>query len=184
MLVRERTQALEKASVTDQLTGLHNRHYFDIATRDLLAQGGRTLVALIDLDHFKRINDSRGHEVGDKVLMEVAGRLIAAAPRHAVLFRWGGEEFLLLAPLLEGSVGPAQVAGDILHRVGDAPIALAPEPAVAMTCSIGWEIAPLGDSLSIHEALRSADLNLYAAKQAGRDRAYGPGGAIELRASR
>jgi diguanylate cyclase (GGDEF)-like protein len=183
LLVRERTQALEKASVTDQLTGLHNRHYFDIATRDLLAQGGRTLVALIDLDHFKRINDSCGHEVGDKVLMEVASRLIAAAPAHAVLFRWGGEEFLLLAPLLDGSDGTAQVVGRILHRVGDSVIALAPEPALAMTCSIGWEIAPQGDSPSIHEALRTADLNLYAAKQNGRDRAHGPGGAIELRES-
>jgi diguanylate cyclase (GGDEF)-like protein len=181
LLVRERTQALEKASVTDQLTGLHNRHYFDIATRDLLAQDEHTLVALIDLDHFKRINDSRGHDVGDKVLREVASRLIAAAPAQAVLFRWGGEEFLLLAPLLEGGGSPADVVDRILHRVGDVPLDLSPDPAIAMTCSIGWEIAPQGDSSTIHEALRQADLHLYAAKQNGRNRAQGPDGGTELR---
>ena len=180
-MVRERTQALEKASVTDQLTGLHNRHYFDIASRDLLALGGRTLVALIDLDHFKQINDSRGHEVGDQVLMEVASRLVAAAPPDAVLFRWGGEEFLLLAPLQEAGDEPDTVAEKILHRVGDASIAIASGAAVRMTCSIGWEIAPTGDGPSIHMALRQADLNLYQAKQEGRDRSLGPDAAITLR---
>jgi diguanylate cyclase (GGDEF)-like protein len=180
-LVRERTQALERASVTDQLTGLHNRHYFDIATRDLLAQGGRSLVALIDLDHFKRINDTRGHEIGDRVLMEVAARLMASVPRDAVLFRWGGEEFLLLAPLPDDNDDPATIVIGILHRVGDGPIPLAADSTIDMTCSIGWEIAPLGDSPSIHEALRVADLNLYSAKRGGRDRAHGPDGEIDLR---
>jgi diguanylate cyclase (GGDEF)-like protein len=184
--VRERTQALEKASVTDQLTGLHNRHYFDIATRELLADGERTLVALIDLDYFKRINDTRGHDVGDQVLMDVAGRLLAVAPTDAVLFRWGGEEFLLLAPLADDGDKPAAVVARILNRIGDAPILLASDsPAalspVAMTCSIGWEIAPMGDGPSIREALRRADLDLYAAKQAGRDRAHGPNGIVSLR---
>jgi diguanylate cyclase (GGDEF)-like protein len=180
-MVRERTQALEKASVTDQLTGLHNRHYFDIASRDLLALGDRTLVALIDLDHFKQINDSRGHDVGDQVLMAVASRLVDAAPAGAVLFRWGGEEFLLLAPLQEDGVDPETIADKILHRVGDAPIAIPAGAAIWMTCSIGWEIAPRGDGPSIHAALRQADLNLYEAKQRGRDRARGPDAAITLR---
>jgi diguanylate cyclase (GGDEF)-like protein len=184
--VRERTHALEKASVTDQLTGLHNRHYFDIATRDLLADGERTLVALIDLDYFKRINDTCGHDVGDQVLMDVANRLVAVAPSDAVLFRWGGEEFLLLAPLPDDGDEPSAVVARILHRVGDVPIMPASDPPasvapVAMTCSIGWEIAPMGDGPSIREALRRADLGLYAAKQAGRDRAHGPNGIVSLR---
>jgi diguanylate cyclase (GGDEF)-like protein len=182
-LVRERTQALERASVTDQLTGLHNRHYFDIATRDLVAHGGRSLVALIDLDHFKKINDGRGHEVGDRVLREVAERLLAAVPADAVLFRWGGEEFLLLAPLNDDDDAAATIGmiERLLHLVGDTPVPLAPDSSLAATCSVGWDIAPRGDSASIHEALRLADRHLYAAKQGGRDRACGPDGAVVQR---
>ncbi len=195
-LVRERTQELEKASVTDQLTGLHNRHYFEIATQDLLAREERILVALIDLDHFKKVNDTRGHDIGDVVLMDVAKRLLAVAPGDAVLFRWGGEEFMLLAPLGEGDDPDATVVG-VLHRIGDVPIELgaaattptiagagptsAPSPTLAMTCSIGWEIAAVAEGPAIREALRRADLHLYDAKHSGRDRAHGPDGAVGTR---
>ena len=139
-----------------------------------------TLVALVDLDYFKQINDSRGHEVGDEVLMEVANRLVAAELPEAVLFRWGGEEFLLLAPLAD-DIEPNEVAGKILHRIGDAPIEISSGNALWTTCSIGWEIAPSADSLSIHAALRQADLNLYQAKKDGRDRANGSNGVVNRR---
>ncbi len=96
---------------------------------------------------------------------------------------------LLLAPLGEGDE-PGMISVDILHRVGDTPVtvgvntagtnAVASGTSVAMTCSIGWEIATLADGASIREALRRADLDLYAAKQAGRDRAQGPGGVVGL----
>jgi diguanylate cyclase (GGDEF)-like protein len=198
-LVRERTQELEKASVTDQLTGLHNRHYFEIATRQLLDHEERILVALIDLDHFKKVNDTRGHDVGDMVLTDVSRRLLAVAPGDAVLFRWGGEEFLLLAPL-GGEDRPEAIIVEILHRVGDVPVELGAAAAtptmagagstgalsstLAMTCSIGWEIAAVAESPAIREALRRADLHLYDAKHSGRDRAHGPDGVVGTRPAR
>jgi diguanylate cyclase (GGDEF)-like protein len=173
-LVSERTRALELASVTDQLTGLHNRRYFDIATRELFAQSARTLVAVIDLDHFKRINDTHGHFVGDQVLVAVASRLAEAAPQGATLFRWGGEEFLLLTPLADGDTDPAAPLRSILHRVGDMPMALDSGASMAVTCSIGWDISESGDPATIRESLRRADVNLYTAKNSGRDRLQGP----------
>ncbi len=176
--IRERTQALEIASVTDQLTGLHNRRYFEIATRALFAQGSSTLVALIDLDHFKRINDTLGHDVGDQVLTAVAHRLVNSAPRSSVLFRWGGEEFLLLVPLPDGYADAESFVRSILHRVGDTPITTTDNASMELTCSIGWEIAAQSDATSIRESLRLADLNLYAAKNGGRDRVYGANAAI------
>ncbi len=182
-LVRERTKALEQASVTDQLTGLRNRRYFDIATREVFARHSRTLVALIDLDHFKQINDSHGHFVGDHVLVAVASRLTEAALGSGTLFRWGGEEFLLLAPLTEDFVHAVASVHRILHQVGDAPMQLEGSAPLTVTCSIGWDLAETGDAESIHESLRRADSNLYAAKHGGRDRAHGPRQAIHVRAA-
>jgi GGDEF domain-containing protein len=131
--------------------------------------------------------------------MEVSKRLLAVAPGDAVLFRWGGEEFLLLAPLGDDD-RPEAVIIEILHRVGDAPVELgaaAATPAMAgagstdvpasvlpMTCSIGWEIAAEAEGAAIREALRRADLHLYDAKHSGRDRAHGPDGEIGTRRPR
>jgi diguanylate cyclase (GGDEF)-like protein len=173
-LVRERTRELEAASVTDQLTGLNNRHFFDTAVRQLLDQGRAVLAALIDVDHFKRINDSRGHEVGDRVLQAVARRLVDAVPRAAILFRWGGEEFLLLMALHDGAAEAGATIAAVLGSVGDAPVELAGGDALTVTCSIGWDVAHEPDDVSMREALRRADRHLYAAKHSGRDRAHGP----------
>jgi diguanylate cyclase (GGDEF)-like protein len=181
--VRERTRALEQASVTDQLTGLRNRRYFDIATREVFARHSRTLVALIDLDHFKQINDSHGHFVGDQVLVAVASRLTDAAPGSGTLFRWGGEEFLLLAPLSDDLASAATCVHHILHQVGDSPMQFEGSAPLTVTCSIGWDLAEAGDAESIHESLRRADSNLYAAKHGGRDRALGPQQVMHARAA-
>ena len=182
-LVRDRTLALEAASVTDQLTGLHNRHYFDASTRQLRSTRPAVLVALVDVDHFKRINDTLGHEAGDRVLQDVAARLHDAAPRGSFLFRWGGEEFLLLAPLFEGSGLAEAITQRLLERVGGTPVAL-DATRIDVTCSIGWEIAPVPDEGAMHEALRRADAHLYAAKQAGRNRVHGPARGAARRARR
>jgi diguanylate cyclase (GGDEF)-like protein len=173
-LVHERTQELEQASITDALTGLRNRRYFDrigpSLSRDAM---GHLLVALVDVDHFKRINDTRGHAAGDEVLRAVALRLRGSVPEEAVAIRWGGEEFLLLVPLSGPDAAPA-VVRRLLHAVGDAPFRLSEGPPLAVTCSIGWEClaAPVRSPLDV--ALHEVDRHLYAAKRGGRDRAQGP----------
>ena len=179
--VRDRTHALETLSVTDQLTGLHNRRYFDRAAARLEYEQPAVLVALIDIDHFKRINDGRGHEAGDRVLQQVAVRLTEAAPHGAALFRWGGEEFLLLAPLRAGDEDPGAIARRVLERIGDQPVTLGVDDVLAVTCSIGWEVATALDEFSMRQALRQADIRLYGAKDAGRDRAHGPNGVTYVR---
>ncbi len=164
------------------MTGLHNRRYFDAAAQRLVEhQHDEVLVALIDLDHFKRINDTCGHETGDRVLQRVAERLVDAAPAGAVLFRWGGEEFLLLAPLHAVGESAADITGRLLDRVGDRPIELDAGGMATVSCSIGWESTATFDSGSVREALRRADAHLYEAKQAGRDRMFGPGGETRAR---
>lgn len=124
------------------------------------------------------------------MLTAVARRLLTVARNDATLFRWGGEEFLLLAPI-HGQDDPGAIVLRILGCIGNSPIAISTDRtgadahgqggAIAMTCSIGWELAALADDASIREALRRADLHLYAAKHAGRDRAQGPDGIVGLR---
>ena len=179
-LVRERTQALEVASVTDQLTRLRNRHYVEAARRGFDPRDA-LIVMLLDLDHFKRVNDTRGHETGDRVLQAVATRLVDAAPRDAVLFRWGGEEFLLLVPQRNGD-DAAALARNLLGAIGNRPVRLDDGTTIALTGSIGWDIAPGTDEIALRDGLRRADAHLYAAKRAGRDRAHGPGAATATRA--
>ena len=180
-LVHERTQELEHASITDALTGLRNRRYFErigpSLSRDAM---GYLLVALVDVDHFKRINDTRGHAIGDEVLRAMAQRLRASIPEEAVAIRWGGEEFLLLVPLSGPDAAPA-VVRRLLHAVGDAPFRLSDGAPLTVTCSIGWEClaAPVRSPLEV--ALHDVDRHLYAAKRGGRDRAQGPDALAETR---
>src|ERR1700686_5021811 len=109
-LVRVRTQELEQASITDALTGLRNRHYVQLTgTPWRQRKGGFWLIALIDIDHFKRINDERGHAAGDEVLRAVGRELAAALPADAITVRWGGEEFLIIVGLAEAGEAPRLV---------------------------------------------------------------------------
>lgn len=149
----------------DPLTGLRNRRYVDEHLPVLLAEGGPLVVALADLDHFKRVNDVCSHEAGDRVLVEIAGLLTRAVPAPGFAARLGGEEFLLVLPL----DGPA--AEQVLERfrrsvqehpwrrlTGDIPV----------TVSVGATEAAPGSSQA--GVLADADRLLYQAKHAGRNR--------------
>jgi diguanylate cyclase (GGDEF)-like protein len=174
-LVRARTQELEQASVTDALTGLRNRHYIEIAGTPWQEKNrGCWLIALVDIDHFKRINDERGHAAGDTVLRSVARQLVGSLPDQAVAVRWGGEEFLVIVALEDASNAP-RVVRSLLHAIGDAVVAMTPPPPLAVTCSIGWDVVAAGARDTLDAVLGNADRKLYEAKRAGRDRAYGPG---------
>jgi diguanylate cyclase (GGDEF)-like protein len=161
----------------DPLTGAGNRRcfYANVGswTAASAAHGG-LLLLLIDVDHFKRINDVHGHAAGDAVLVEIARRLAALEPARAELLRWGGEEFLLV--LREAGRDDARVfARRVLEAVGAAPVTLEGE-VLAVHCSIGWtRCLPPGETAASHidPIVARADQALYRAKQQGRNRAIG-----------
>lgn len=161
---------LEILATTDRLTGLLNRtdfdSLFDRLTRAAERREHGLIGLLIDIDRFKVINDSRGHLVGDQAIRHVAGHLAARLRPCDRLFRWGGEEFLLLLPecSLEEGLQRAEALRRGLH--GDPlPVAEAPIP---ITISIGLAVWRPGESSQ--EMLARADRALYAAKAQGRDR--------------
>ncbi|MFO0095039.1 MAG: GGDEF domain-containing protein, partial [Gemmatimonadaceae bacterium] len=168
---RMRTQ-LATIVLTDPLSGCFNRRGFELQFRRELARAARaqTDVALlaIDLDHFKVVNDTHGHLVGDQVIAEAGELLRVNARAHDVVARTGGEEFTILAPntTIDGARTLAQRIVEAFQRRTFAE----PKARVLVTVSIGVVAAAVPDD-SIAEALRSrADEALYAAKRNGRNR--------------
>ena len=180
-LVSARTQELERASVTDALTGLRNRHYVQLLEPSWRERKrGWWLIGLVDIDHFKRINDGSGHAAGDEVLRAVARRLSGVLAEAATAVRWGGEEFLIVGEL-DDAARAAPLMRRLLRAVGDTPVAVADAAPIAVTVSIGWDVVAVEQALSLDAMLQSADRKLYAAKHAGRDRACGPQDAVLVR---
>jgi two-component system cell cycle response regulator len=156
-------RSLEMA-VTDSLTGLRNRR-FALRQLEVLLRNAPTAVLMLDVDHFKRVNDTRGHASGDAVLIEVAARLRAHLRAADVIARVGGEEFLIA---LSGAAGEdaAAVADRLRMTIAATPVAVGEQP-VPVTVSIGVARMPVGGS--VDAALAAADAALYAAKAAGRN---------------
>jgi diguanylate cyclase (GGDEF)-like protein len=169
-----RMRQLHDLAWRDYLTGLYNRRYFFERGPKMMAEARRaeqpTCVAILDIDHFKRLNDEHGHDAGDEALrMFASGLGEALAGRPHLLARLGGEEFALLLPGLDKSE-----AGSLTDaiRAGIAQRAMAVGPlTLGLTVSIGLAEISARDSLDV--ALRNADRALYAAKQAGRNRIQG-----------
>ena len=169
---------LLRSGFTDMLTGWNNRRYLVVRLGEELARarrdGTRLVCLMLDIDHFKRVNDTYGHAAGDAVLRELAQRIESQVRASDVAARYGGEEFIVLLP--DTNVAAAQrLAERIRGEIGGAPIGLPNGQSITITASIGIaEVAPaqadkdlktLGDSL-----IARADVALYAAKSAGRDR--------------
>ncbi|WP_083858381.1 sensor domain-containing diguanylate cyclase [Gallaecimonas xiamenensis] len=156
---------LDSAAHTDPLTGLPNRRACDLQLNQALAsrQDKPLYLALLDLDHFKVINDSLGHDKGDQVLAAVALAMNQALDGQGSLFRWGGEEFLLL---LRGLEKDKALALCEKLRAQIAALALPGLPAISV--SVG--LAPLSRISGKSAALRGADKALYQAKSLGRNR--------------
>lgn len=173
---------LEQKATTDALTGLANRRHFFERTEAELARRARSGVALavlmLDVDHFKRINDCWGHDVGDHVLEAVAVQLKRCARETDILARTGGEEFALLA--VDASLGDAVEIGERMRAaMGDIEITVG-ESSVPVTVSIGCTIVR-DDEADIAPALRRADEALYQAKRDGRDRVIAASERAEVR---
>jgi two-component system cell cycle response regulator len=167
-------QEARRLSLTDPLTELWNFRYFQLqAIREVEAatRYRRPLgLLIVDLDHFKRVNDRHGHPVGDQVLAEVARRIRTSTRLPDVVARYGGEEFVLLLPATDDA-GAVVTAERIRRRVSRLPIVAGGQDAlrISVTCSVGVAAYPVhGDS--VDELLRRADAALYTAKSEGRDR--------------
>lgn len=165
--------ALHRLSLTDGLTGVGNRRAFDEALRQEIARARRLgcalALALLDIDHFKRVNDTMGHQAGDLALVDFVERVRSVARSADRLFRYGGEEFALLLSDA-GLSGGLALARRIVEAVAREPLRVGHDAAV-VTCSVG--VAELGasdDTLGT-ELVGRSDAALYAAKRAGRNRA-------------
>lgn len=167
-------EALQFESAHDQLTGLWNRGaIMDLLQREVRrsARSGDSLgVIMADVDHFKKINDSHGHLVGDAVLREVAHRLVEAVRNYDYVGRYGGEEFLILLVDCAASDLIA-IAERVRLRIAEQPIDTGADK-IPLSLSIGAASAPAGspDSQEPEELVRAADMALYSAKAKGRDR--------------
>ena len=169
---------LTRTGVTDFLTGFHNRRYLNARLREELARAQRTAGAvgllMIDVDHFKRINDSHGHLAGDVVLKEIARRIASQIRSSDTGARFGGDEFAVL--LGGGRAGDLErLAGRLTAAMSASPVALGGEGSEVVTLSIGGALAEPSpeerDYRTLAERLMAeADAALYRAKSAGRDR--------------
>jgi two-component system cell cycle response regulator len=165
-------QELRRRSVTDPLTGLWNYGYLQAALHKEVARATRFArplsILMLDLDLFRRVNDTYGHQRGSQVLVEFGQRVAAQTRRVDTLARYGGEEFVLILPET-GADGVCQVAERICATIRDKPFGVTTGVAVPLTVSIGAAVFPL-HGRSATTLLRQADAALYEAKRAGRDR--------------
>lgn len=160
-------EQLEILATRDNLTGLYNRHHFDMVINDLMEHADRYHESIscfmFDLDHFKIVNDTYGHQAGDQVLKSMAGIVDTVMRRSDLAFRFGGEEFLILMP--RTSIGGAAVAAEKLRSA----IEHMELPQVGrQTISIG--VSERMKAESLRHWLRRTDDALYQAKQGGRNR--------------
>ena len=163
-------QRLRQSAMTDPLTGLLNRRAMDAelstARARAIRHGQTYALMMADLDHFKRVNDAYGHEVGDEVLVELARRLQRSVRTEDRVARWGGEEFLLLVQDVTDA-GAMQVAEKIRRVVAQTPfVTTAGELDIAI--SVGLAIHH--EAIPADELIAQADQALYQAKQNGRNR--------------
>jgi two-component system cell cycle response regulator len=174
--LRQRNVELDLIGRTDALTGLFNRRHLEdecgrqqsIACR----HGDPLSLILLDIDHFKKVNDTYGHPAGDLVLREFARRLSGQVRVGDIVGRWGGEEFLVVLPRtgLDGALG----VGERIRSITAATPVGADGQDIAVTVSGGCAVGPLG---SVEELVARADAMLYHAKAGGRDRMVAAPGA-------
>jgi len=162
--LEQEKEKYEKLSTTDALTKVLNRHGIEQFIGALRITGMSASIIVIDLDHFKRVNDERGHDVGDRVLRTLGDILKTGIRNTDAVGRWGGEEFVLVCP--GTSLGnAADLAEKLRHRIMDTNFI--PEDPLRITASFG--VATATDGQGFEEAFRHADQALYRAKERGRN---------------
>jgi diguanylate cyclase len=168
----KQAERIHRQANFDSLTGLQNRHLFseqvDAATLSVSAGGGMGSLLYIDLDHFKRVNDTAGHAAGDDLLRVVAQRLITCVGKDHSIARLGGDEFAVLLPSIAGPDDARRVAERIVADIERPIVVGAREHQVS--ASIGMTVFP-ADGTKLEELLKAGDIAMYHAKDAGRARA-------------
>jgi diguanylate cyclase (GGDEF)-like protein len=165
-MLQNKTKKYELLASTDPLTGLYNRYKFEQLYNSSiqLMRQRKTYVSLImlDIDYFKKVNDTFGHNIGDKVLRKVAKILLENVRNIDVVCRWGGEEFLILLPTVhqEGAIG---IAEKIRHAIEQAPFSIVDH----ITASFG--VSQINYDNSLEEVVAVVDKALYMAKSDGRN---------------
>ncbi len=169
-MLQRRSREMEFAAQTDVLTGLHNRRYFDEALNEFLTAFdgvGRPLgLLLLDLDHFKAINDTHGHDVGDRVLADVGKCLRDHTRFHDVAARIGGEEFALIVPNMTRA--DLHAFAERLRRAIERLSIGSGNVRLRITTSVGLAVAEPNEDAAAF--LKRVDTQLYRAKQTGRNR--------------
>lgn len=155
--VRKDKLELSKITYTDELSGLHNRHYLKKVSAQFSAGQGH-YVCILDIDHFKAVNDKYGHDIGDQVIKRVSAVIKSRIRISDYAFRFGGEEFVVVV-----KTESAQQAIKIFERIGEDVARFVQKPNVTISGGV-W---PVNGSLD--EALKQADVLLYQAKQNGRN---------------
>jgi diguanylate cyclase (GGDEF)-like protein/PAS domain S-box-containing protein len=168
---RKIEQELERLATTDPLTGLANRRQFFHQAGEIFTRARhypyRLSILMLDLDHFKEVNDNFGHATGDAALREVARRLRENIRPTDILGRYGGEEFTVVLPRTDLAEA-RQIASRLCEAIADKPIMV---DAVNVRVTVSMGVAGLDENVtSLDELLTRADQSLYAAKEAGRNR--------------
>ncbi len=169
LLITEMFNKIKSMAMTDHLTGIHNRVYFYEAGVKILENANRakqeSAIAMIDIDNFKSVNDTYGHEAGDKALIHVANTIKRALRRSDVLVRFGGEEFVILLPNCPHKQA-LQVMQKVCDMVAKSPCHIDNDTDLRITISIGVT-SIIKD---VDEMLETADKYMYEAKQSGKNR--------------
>jgi diguanylate cyclase (GGDEF)-like protein len=169
-LARQAEARLRHLAITDSLTGLHNRRHMLRVVDHELARHRRSAkpmaIVMIDIDDFKSVNDSFGHECGDDVLVAVADRMRGAVRAQDQVARWGGEEFVLLLPETDLD-GARDVAEKVRHAIADTPIAHG-DDRISIRITAG--VCAFKPDESLDRVLGRADRALLEGKRAGKDR--------------
>jgi len=165
-------QALRNQSIRDPLTGLYNRRYLEEMlereTRRAVRSEQGLGVLMLDLDHFKKFNDTYGHDAGDTVLRETASFLLKSVRAEDIVCRFGGEEFLVILPQANLKVSQAR-AERIRSKLRELTVLHQGQPLGMVTVSVGVAELPRHGTTP-KELIEAADAALYRAKKAGRDR--------------
>jgi diguanylate cyclase (GGDEF)-like protein len=170
--INESKERLAALAVQDELTGLYNYRYLHTRLHEEFKRAERyrepLSCVMVDVDHFKRINDRFGHDAGDEALREVSVRLRKAVREVDVVARYGGEEFLLVLPSTNFS-GALAVAERVWRSVAQEPFSIA-NLQERVSVSVGVAVYPSRDIKSKDQLIKAADRALYQAKHEGRDR--------------
>jgi len=160
---------IKNMAMTDYLTGIHNRvYFFEVGAKifDVSQRLGHPLaIAMIDIDNFKSVNDTYGHEVGDRALIHVANTITKSLRRSDILVRFGGEEFVIMLPNCKEEM-TEKIMNNICKRVAQASLSIGNNKNINLTVSIGVT----SNITSLDEMIEKADSSMYIAKKSGKNR--------------